>query len=198
MHNIFRNLTRYNKSDFNQPLKFMLIISGAFTFAFGMFSPIYALFVEGIGGNVTTAANAWAVFSLSAGVLTFAAGRWENKLKETEMGIILSQFIIASAYLVYCFTDRIWMLYAAQALLGAGMAFYWTAFHSVYGSHVEKRKATAQWGWYDGLAYLIPAVAAVIGGFLVELYGFGVIFIIMATVSFLCGIFIWALPRKVL
>ncbi|KKS41188.1 hypothetical protein A3H03_00175 [Candidatus Kuenenbacteria bacterium RIFCSPLOWO2_12_FULL_42_13] len=196
-HHVYRYQLQY-KSKLNGPLKVLLIVSGLFTFAFGMFSPIYALFVETIGEDITVAANAWAVFSLTAGLLTFITGKWENKIKETELGIAWSQFVIGFAYVLYYLTDGILMLYLAQAMLGIGMALFWPAFHSTYGKHTTKDEAAWQWSLYDGLAYLLPAVAAIAGGWLAEVYGFGAIFIIMAILSFICGLFVMVLPRKVL
>lgn len=198
MQQINYHQTLNSGSILNRSLRIMLIVNGLFTFAFGMFSPIYALFVEEIGGDVTVASNAWAVLSFSAGLFTFITGRWENKIKETELGIAWAQFIIGFAYLIYFLADGVLALYAAQALLGIGFAFYWPAFHAVYGRHTTKREAPWQWSVYDGLAYLVPAIAAIVGGELVKDYGFATIFIVMAGLSFLCGLFIMVLPRKVL
>jgi MFS family permease len=193
-----RHLLRRDKSVINRALAMLLLISGLFFFGFGMFSPIYALFVEQIGGDITTAANAWALFLLTTGVLTFFTGRWENKIKETELGIVCSQFMVGAAYLVYYFAEGVGMLYLAQILLGIGMALFWPAFHSLYGRHIDGKNAPKQWSFYDGLAYLIPAGAAALGGWLVKLYGFDTIFIIMAVLSFACGLFVLILPRKLL
>lgn len=198
MHNIYRNIFQYNHTKSNPAIRVMLWISAFFMFSFGMFSPLYAIFVEKIGGDITTAANAWAIFSLTAGVLTFITGRMENKLKETELAIAWSQIVLGAAYFVYYLASDVTMLYLAQVFLGAGMALYWPAFHSVYGKHVERGKAVAQWGIYDGISYLVPAVAAVTGGWLVKVYGFEMIFIVMALMSFFCGFFILVLPRKIL
>jgi len=195
-------VARHKAARLNTALKLMLVVSGLFVFAFGMFTPLYAIFVKDIGGDITTASSAWAVFSLVAGLTTFITGSWENKIKETEIGIVWSQFIIGLAYTFYYFTDffsnGILMLYLAQAILGLGMAFFWPAFHAVYAKHVEPTKSAWQWSLYDGLAYLTPAIAAVLGGWLVKHYGFDVVFLIMAVLSYICGLFIWILPRKLL
>lgn len=194
-HSAHRYQLQYEKR-LNGPLKILLVVSAFFTFAFGMFAPIYAIFVESIGEDITVAANSWAVFSLVAGLLTFVVGKWENKIKETELGIAWSQFILGFAYVLYYLTDGVLMLYLAQACLGAGMAFFWPAFHSTYGKHTTRSEAAWQWSLYDGLAYLLPAVAAIVGGMIVEAYGFGAMFILMAAISFICGLFVVVLPRK--
>lgn len=189
---------RHKKPRLNRGLKALLLISGAFMFAFGMFGPIYAIFVEEIGGGITVASNAWAVFLAVAGALTFVAGKVESKFKETELAIMWSQYVIGIAYIIYYFTDTVTMLYLAQVFLGIGDAIFWPAFHALYGKHVDGHKSTEQWALYDGLAYVVPAVAAALGGWLVKWYGFDMIFLIMAILSFANGVFILFLPRKVL
>lgn len=198
MHTNHRQIYRHNKKVLNTALKMMLVISSLYLFSFAMFSPIYALFVEKINGDITTAANAYAVSLLVAGVTTFLTGRIENKMKETELAIMWSQFVAGLAYILHYFTEAPAMLYAAQGMLGLAAAIFWPAFHSVYGKHVDKENAAWQWSFYDALAYLIPAGAAVLGGWLVKVYSFDVVFLAMAGLSFVCGLFILFLPRKLL
>ena len=193
-------ILRLNKdrSIINRSLLAMLVVSALYMFAFGMFSPLYAIFVEEVGGDISVASNAWAVFMLTAGVMTFLTGRWENDAKQTVLGLAWSQFLVAGAYLMYYFTDEVAMLYGAQVLLGLGASFFWPAFHSLYGKHVDKRNQAKQWSFYDALAYLLPAAAAVVGGWLVKNYGFDTVFMVMAIMSAVCGIYILFLPRKLL
>lgn len=183
---------------FNKAISSLLLISGFFMFAFAMFSPIYAIFVEKIGGGIREASNAWALFGLTAGLLTFVAGKYENQMKETELAIAWSQFVIGLAYVMLFFTFSVKMLYIVMIILGIGEAIFWPAFHSVYGKHVDHKKSVWQWSLYDGLAYVIPAGGSALGGWLVAVYGFNLIFIIMAAISFACGLFILVLPRKIL
>lgn len=182
----------------NSSIKALLLISGLFMFAFGMFGPIYAIFVEKVGGGITVASGSWAVFLGVSGILTFLAGKYESRMKETELAIMWSQYIIGIAYIMYYFTDTVLMLYLTQIVLGIGEALFWPAFHSLYGKHVDHTKSAEQWGIYDGLAYIVPAISAALGGWLVESYGFNLVFLIMAFLSVLNGIFILFLPRRML
>ena len=198
MIHIAKHFLPWHRPVINKALRVLMLISALFMFAFGMFSPIYALFVKEIGGDITVAANAWALFLLTAGVLTILTGRLENHMRETELGIAWSQFLIAAAYFLYYFTSQVAMFYAAQFLLGVGTAFFWPAFHAVYGKHVDSSNAAQQWSFYDALAYLVPSLAAVVGGWTVKAYGYQVIFMVMAILSLVCGFFILILPRKLL
>lgn len=188
----------HKKPIVNTPLKFLLLISSGFMFASAMFTPIYALFVKEIGGSVTQTSTAWAIFLATAGLLTFITGKLENKIKETELAIVWSQYVICVAYILYYFTTTIPMLYTAMIVSGIGNALFWPAFHAIYTKHIDDTNSVFQWSIYDALAYLIPAIGAVIGGYLVKIYGFDLIFIIMAILSFISGTFILLLPRKIL
>lgn len=179
-------------------LRALLLASSLFMFAFAMFSPIYAIFVQKIGGGVVEASRAWALFGLTAGLLTFICGRLENKMKEVELAIVWSQLLIGLAYVAFYFTRSVNGLYVVMIILGIGEALYWPAFHALYGRHVDGRKSTWLWGVYDGLTYIVPAFGSALGGWLVAIYGFGIIFMIMAALSFLNAIFIFLLPRRVL
>jgi len=186
------------RSFLNIALIVLLIVSGVFSFAFNMLSPIFAIFVEKIGGNLTTASNASAIFLAVYGLLTFIASKYENDLKEKELAIIWSQVILGLGYLLYFFCNGAAMLYLIQVILGIAEALYWPAFHALYAAHTDSKKSFTQWGFYDGLAYLFPSVGAALGGWLVAAYGFGSIFLVMAILSFLNAFFILFLPRKIL
>jgi predicted MFS family arabinose efflux permease len=182
----------------NKQVSILLLISGLATIAFAMFSPIYALFVKDIGGGITDASTAWAVFWLVAGILTLPAGRLINRMKEKELGIAWAQLFACIAYCLLYFTDTLTMLHISMVVIGISNAFFWPAFHSVFDKHADGKHMTMRWSLYDSLTYMIPAVGSFVGGIIVKFYGFDLLFLIMAGVSFLCGLMIVLLPRRVL
>jgi MFS family permease len=187
-----------DKPTLNKALKILLLISGTFMFADALFMPIYALFVEEIGGDITTASTAWSLFWLITGILTIFISRLENELKETELAIAWSQYVMSLGYLMYFFTTNIAMLYVVMIILGIGNALFWPAFHAVYSEHTNKKNSEKQWGVYDGVGFIVPAIGAGIGGWIVKLYGFDVLFLTMSILAFIVGTFIVFLPRKIL
>ena len=196
--NLLRHLFRRDRPMFSKAIMALLIVSGLYYFADALLLPIYAIFVEEIGGDIQTAANAYAIFWLTAGFLTFVAGKFEDKMKESELSIAMSQYILAAGFLLYYITTTPQMLYVVMVVLGIGNAIYWPAFHSVYGKHIDGKRSSMQWSLYDGLSYLIPAGGAVLGGYLVNTYGFDMVFLLMAGIAFVTGTFIVLLPRKLL
>ena len=55
-----------------------MIMSFLYGAGAGLLAPIYALYVENIGGNIVDAGIAWAIFSISMGVLLIVFGKLEN------------------------------------------------------------------------------------------------------------------------
>jgi len=61
-------------------VKILLFSSIVHTFSLGLLGPIYAVFVQGIGGNILSASSAWAIYSVTIGILTIVFGKFEEKL----------------------------------------------------------------------------------------------------------------------
>ena len=61
-------------------LKILILSSFFINLAAGLFGPIYAIFVEEIGGDLLTAGTAYAIFAIASGSLIFMLGKWEDKV----------------------------------------------------------------------------------------------------------------------
>ena len=59
-------------------LKRILLVSDAFYILSGaLMAPIYALYVEKIGGDLLDASATFAIFMITAGIVVFMLGLWE-------------------------------------------------------------------------------------------------------------------------
>ena len=85
-----------------------------------------------------------------------------------------------------------------QVLWGVGAALGTPAFDAVYSAHTNKEDSIVQWGQWEGIAAIATGLAAIVGGILIQEVGYPVVFIGMAVICFLLGIYIWKLPREVL
>ena len=74
---------------FNRALRILLVTNGIILFAGAMMGPIYALFVEEIGGDLLDASLTVAIFALAAGITALISGRYADKIKENELIIVL-------------------------------------------------------------------------------------------------------------
>lgn len=170
----------------------MVLIAGA------MMGPIYAIFVEKIGGDLLDASLTGGIFSLAAGITTLIAGRYADKLKEPELIVVLGYFMMGAGFLLYTFVDSIIFLFGVQIIIGFAEAIYAPAFDAVYSRHLVKNNAGQAWGAWEAMSYFTASIGAISGGFIVANLGFNAIFIIMAVLCFSSALYIYLLPRKVL
>ena len=65
-------------------LKLLLLADGWVSLALGMLGPIYALFVQDIGGDLLDASTAYFIFMITTGLAIFLISKWEDKAKHKE------------------------------------------------------------------------------------------------------------------
>lgn len=183
---------------FNKALRILIMVNTTMVFVVGLLGPFYATFVQKIGGNIAFAGFSWAVFSIVAGVLTLLFAKWQLKVKEQELLLALGYLIRGLVFISYAFMGSITQLIFTQVLWGVGAALGTPAFDAVYSAHTTKEDSIVQWGQWEGIAAIATGIAALIGGVLIQEIGYSVVFMGMAVICFLLGIYIWRLPREVL
>ena len=170
----------------------MILIAAA------MLGPIYALFVEKVGGDLFDASLASGVFAFVAGVTTLISGKFSDKLKENEIVIAAGYATMGIGFLAYFWVESVGALFAVQAVIGLGEAIYSPAFDAVYSKHLNRARAGLQWGAWEAMNYFTAAIGAVVGGILVSRFGFSVLFLAMAGLCFFGAGYIFHLKRNIL
>ena len=163
-----------------------------------MLGPIYALFVEKVGGDLMDASIAGSIFALVAGLTSLVSGKYSDKVKENELIVVLGYSIMGLGFLLYFWVNTIIFLFIVQAIIGFGEAIYSPAFDAVYSRHLDGHKSGTQWGAWESMNYFTTAIGAIVGGGLVTLFGFQILFVIMAMLCFSSALYIYHLQRKVL
>jgi len=190
---MFKNLLLKNKS-----LKILILINAVFLLGASMFPPIFALFVEEIGGNAFTAGSIWATFAIGTGFLMLIISRYGDKLKEREYLVAAGYIFRCLAWLGYFFVNSLWQLYFLQLILALGESFGTPAFLGIYSEHLDKGRHIRQWGVYTSFTIIIGGVAAFLGGAIVSQFGFRVLFLVMTSLSALAFFLLIIQPRKLL
>jgi len=183
---------------FNKALRILLFTNALVLIGGAMIGPIYALFVENVGGSLLDASITGGIFALAAGVTTLIAGKYADKMKEDEIIIALGYVALGVGFILYMFVNSIWFLLLVQALIGFSEAFYSPAFDALYSKHITPTKAGREWGAWEALNYFSVFVGALAGGFIVTYFGFNTIFMIMAVLCFSSAAYIYYLPRSIL
>jgi|SRR3989344_3242067 len=166
-------------------LKIMLFIEAMSMFSGGLFFPIYAMFVEQVGGNILDAGLAASAFLISTGVLVFIISRWEDRMKHQEKMYLLGYLLTAFGYFGYTFVTNRMELFMVQIFLGMSSAIYIPVRDSLFTKFIDRHHEASEWGDWEGEAYVIPAIAAVLGAAVAFEFGFKSLFITMSVITFI-------------
>lgn len=183
---------------FNKALRILLITNGLILVAGAMFGPIYALFVENIGGNLMDASLTGGIFALVAGITTLFAGKYADKIKEPKKIVALGYFLISIGFFLYLTVNSLYYLFALQILIGFGEAIYSPAFDKLFSRHLTKKKAGREWGTWESFHYFSLFIGAIVGGILATFLGFNALFIAMGIMAFVSAIYVLILPKRIL
>ena len=183
---------------FTRPTKILLSTIGLYYVAGAMLGPIYAIFVEEIGGDILDASYTFSVFAVAAGITAYISGKYTDKIKESELIISLGYFVVAIGFFSYIFVSEVWHIFIPQILIGLGGAILSPAFETMYASHLKRKVAGQGWGAWEVTFYFTNAIGAIIGGLTVTYFGFTPLFVIMGLLALSSSLYIFFLPRKVL
>jgi MFS family permease len=187
------------KKIFNKALKILLGTNALILLAAAMLTPIYALFVEEIGGDLMDASIAGFLFALSAGVVTLLSGKISDKVRHSEHVLMLGYALMGTGFLLFLFIHSVTTLFIIQILIGMGEAIYSPAFDKLYSEHLDRGKFGVEWGTWESMYYFTTAFGAIIGGLMVTRFGFPALFLSMAFLSFASGSYLYFLsPKRVL
>ena len=187
-----------HKKILNKPIKILLATNGLILMAAAMIGPIYALFIEEIGGSLLDASYAGAAFALVAGITVLVSGSYTDKVKHPERIVALGSIIFGSGFFLLTFVQSIWMLLLVQGIIGFGEAIYSPSYDAVYSKHLTKNEAGRQWGFWESMSYFTAVVGALLGGYIASTFGFDALFIVASLFCLASAIYVLVLPKDTL
>ncbi len=193
-----REQKRLKRESGSLALRILLVTDGLVVFSGAMLGPIYALFVQDIGGDILDTGLAAGVFTATAGIVVFLSGRFSDKVRETELVVALGYAAIGLGFLSYTLVHSVTQLLLVQAIIGFGQALSSPSFDALYSRHVDPKRSGSQWGAWESMSYFAVAFGALAGSTVVSLFGFRVLFVVMGCLALLSAFYIYFLPRRVL
>jgi predicted MFS family arabinose efflux permease len=161
---------------------------GLSTFSEGIIMPIYAIFVQRIGGDILDASGAIAVFLIVSGIATILIHRqkWsqKNRIRLMVYGWLIWVIGIAGYFLI----SSTLTLFATQILIALGNSIANPAFDAELDDHTDEDIKSYEWGLFEALQDIFSGIAAIIGGVIATFFGFQMLILFMvlaATLSFL-------------
>lgn len=165
-------------------------------FASGILTPIYAFFVQKIGGGILETCSAVAIFSIITGIVTLLIYKttWSRTYQKECLLIGWCLWLISVC--MYCCISSLTILFISQILNGLGNALSTSAYDAEYSEQTANDLAGG-WSIFEGVTNIFSGIAALMGGLIVSNYGFQVLMWCMtglATVSF--GLILYYVYRE--
>ncbi len=174
-----------------KPNRFFKILVASYaisTFAEGIIAPIYAIFVQRIGGDILEATAAVATFLIVSGVATIAIHRSKWSQRHRKMLLVVGWLVWVLGIGVYLIISDLVTLFLAQVLIALGNATANPAFDAELDDHTDEKIKSYEWGLFEALQDILAGIAAIAGGLVVTFFGFDTLIycmIVAATFSFL-------------
>ncbi len=166
--------------------------------AVAMLAPIYAAYVSRLGGDILEAGLTAAALAFGAGFASLVSGKYIDKLHNKKLAIVFGYGVMGICFLLYTVVGNIWELALVQLIIGLVRPIYEPAFDALYSVHLDKSKEAEEWGAWEAMSYFAAGAGALLGGFIVNQYGFTPLFVGMAGLCFISSLYVLKLPKKVL
>jgi len=170
-------------------IRYLLFANYLNLFAFAFFTPLYALFVTGLGAGPKTVGISAGVAAYATALMILFFGRWENSQKHKEKLIVLGYFWLSAGAVGYMLIHHIWQLYLVQIFNAIGVGIITPALRATYAQWEDKGKETQQWAFWEGGNRIFVATGSILGGFLLTAMGnFKGLFALIAAIQLVGGL----------
>lgn len=184
----------------NIVIKILILSDFVIWSAANLIAPIFAIFVVDKipGGTIEAVGIATMIFLVVKSIFEVPIGIWIDRSKSEKDDLYTALFgtaLTAAVYFLYPHIQGVFHLYVLQALLGLASACAYPGWYSIFTRHIDKSKEAFEWSLYDVLLGFGMAATAALGAFMVDAYGFDVIFYIIGT-AIAIGAFLLVIIRN--
>lgn len=168
----------------NKVIRIMVLVELFSSTAFGVFSPVFAIFiVDSIqGGSAKVAGFAAAILLVVKGIAQLPIARFLDKTggeQDDFWAYFIGQVLFGIAVLLYLAASTPTHIYLIQALMGIALAFNTPPVYGIFTRHVDKNYESFEWSMYSVFSYsFATAIAGAAGGLIVAAFGFNALFLV--------------------
>lgn len=187
----------------NKVVRTMVIADFFYNSAFSFFGPVFAIFLTNQidGGSAKVAGLAASVYWITKSIIQLPIARFLDKTDGERddfwalfFGYLFSSFVP----FFYVFASQPWHIYLANIFLGFCMAWAVPAWYSIFTRHVDKWRISFEWSLESVFSVgLATAGATAIGGYIADIFGFRVLFVMAGIVSIFASLLLLVLRNEV-
>lgn len=157
--------------------------------AFGLLSPLFAIYVTGqiSGGTASVVGFATAVYFIAKSFVQIPIGRFIDKHsgeKDDFAVLIVGYGLLTLVPFFYLVAKTPFHIYLLQGLLGIADALATPSYLSIFSRHLDREHEGTEWSVRSLFTGLAGAAAGAIGGVMVDVFGFRALFLLAGTLAF--------------
>jgi predicted MFS family arabinose efflux permease len=168
---------------FNKRIRSLLVADIAWYCGEGLLGPLFAIFAEGVGGDILDISAAWAAYLIVMGWSMVIVGKISDKKISKKKLLLIGYSLNAILTFGYLLVSNPISLLLVQGGLGIATALATPTWNALYAESENKKKSGLEWGLADGLASVYSGIAVVIGGLIVTYLSFPILFVVMGIVQ---------------
>ena len=185
-----------------------VLISSNFTLnsGWGLLAPVFAIFlVQKIAaGNIVEAAEiagfASLVYWFTKSLLQIPIGRCLDKNREEKDDfwfMVVGIFLASFTPIGYLFSSCAEHIYLMQIVHAIGMAMVVPSKLAIFTRHIDRGEEAFEWGMESTSLGFATGVAGAIGGILVAIFGFSIIFILVGGFTMLSACLLLLIRKEI-
>lgn len=148
-----------------------------------LLAPIYAIFVERIGGGIIEAGTSITIHALTAGIGLLVFSRVEDRNRDFRHYVVIGYFLAAVGYLNLILFQNLPALFVSQFIWGVATAIRVPAYDVLLSQSARGHLAIA-WGNWNSVAFLVSSAGAFLGAIIAATLGFQILLITMFALAF--------------
>ncbi|MFA4872869.1 MAG: MFS transporter [Patescibacteria group bacterium] len=180
----------------NKSLQALLVFNSIFVFASGLLGPLYVLFAQKIDSNIFSISVSWAVYLAATTIFMIFIRKYGDRVQEKKYLLVSGYLVRAIVWFSFPFISTFSALILLQILLGVGEALGTPAYDTIFASHLDKGKEMEEYTDRKLLVNFSDAIGITVGGFILEKFGFNILFPIMGTLALASSVGILLQPKK--
>jgi MFS family permease len=155
----------------------LIFVDIIFTFGAGLYGPIYAIFINQIGGDILEAGIAWSIFMIVMGTLEIPFGKLVDRYNK-KLFLFISYALATLVIFAYIFISSVLELFILQIVVGIAFAIGDPAWEAWFSGAISRKERGFSFATFHALSSYSQAAAALIGGILAQFIGFKFLFIV--------------------
>ncbi|MFH0712420.1 MAG: MFS transporter [Candidatus Jorgensenbacteria bacterium] len=183
----------------NKVVRHFIISDLFFVAGWGFINPVLAVFIidKITGATIETVGLAAAVYWILKAIFQMPIGMYldKNEGEKDDFYTLVMGLVLASVTaFLFVFIDKIWQLFALEALHALAFAFYSPAWNSIFSRHIDRDHYAFDWSLDSTTVALAAGVSGALGGWIAQSFGFDAIFVCASILTMIAAIVTFLSP----